>query len=53
MATTITAVQGDNIAPITLIDLDLNGNVYYISSNYKAITYNRTRCFLKYHRTKR
>lgn len=40
MATTITAVQGDNIAPITLIDLDLNGNVYYISSNYKAITYN-------------
>ena len=40
MTTTITAVQGNNISPITLIDLDLNGNVYYISSNYKTITYN-------------
>ncbi len=40
MTTTITAVQGNNIAPITLIDLDLNGTVYYISSNYKAITHN-------------
>jgi hypothetical protein len=40
MTTPITAVQGNNISPITLIDLDLNGNVYYLSSNYKAITHN-------------
>lgn len=39
MATTITAVQGNNIAPITLIDLQLGSNVYYLSSNYKAVTY--------------
>ena len=39
MTTTITAVQGNNVSPITLIDLDLNGNVYYVSSNYKAITH--------------
>ena len=36
MSTNIPAVQGTNIAPVTLIDLDLNGNVYYISDAYKA-----------------
>jgi len=38
MATTIPAVQGDHVYPITLIDLDLNGNVYYISDAYKSYT---------------
>ena len=38
MATTIPAVQGNHIYPVTLIDLDLNGNVYYISDAYKAFT---------------
>jgi len=40
MATNIPAVQGDHIFPITLIDLDLNGNVYYLSDAYKAFTVN-------------
>ena len=39
MSTEITAVQGDNIAPVTLIDLQLGANVYYLSSNYKTITH--------------
>lgn len=39
MATTITEVQGDNISPVTLIDLQLGSNVYYISSNWKTVTY--------------
>jgi len=39
MSTTIPAVQGTNIAPVTLIDLDLNGNVYYISDAYKTFTH--------------
>ena len=38
MATNIPAVQGTNIAPVTLIDLDLNGNVYYLSDAYKPFT---------------
>lgn len=38
MATNIPAVQGDNIYPVTLIDLDLNGNVYYLSDGYKPFT---------------
>lgn len=40
MATTITAVQGDNIAPITMIDLQIGSNVYYLCSNYKPVTHN-------------
>lgn len=36
--TTITEVQGTNIAPITLIDLQIGANVYYISSNWKPVT---------------
>lgn len=38
MSTSIPAVQGDNIYPVTLIDLDLNGNVYYLSDGYKPFT---------------
>ena len=38
MATTIVEVQGQNIAPVTLIDLQIGANVYYISSNWKPIT---------------
>ena len=38
MATDIPAVQGTNIAPVTLIELDLNGNVYYLSDGYKPFT---------------
>ena len=38
MPTTIPEVQGTNIAPVTLIDLDLNGNVYYLSDAYKPFT---------------
>ena len=40
MSTTITEVQGDNISPITLIDLQIGANVYYISSNWKPVTHN-------------
>lgn len=40
MSTSIPAVQGDHIFPITLIDLDLNGNIYYLSDAYKAFTVN-------------
>lgn len=38
MSTTIPAVQGEHIYPVTLIDLDLNGNVYYLSDAYKTYT---------------
>ena len=38
MSTTITEVQGTNISPITLIDLQLGANVYYLSSNWKPVT---------------
>jgi hypothetical protein len=38
MSVTIPEVQGNNIIPVTLIDLDLNGNVYYLSDTYKAVT---------------
>lgn len=38
MATPITAVQDNNISHALFIDLDLDGNVYYISSAYKPIT---------------
>jgi len=40
MATTITPLQQDHISSCVLIDLELDGNVYYISSAYKPITYN-------------
>lgn len=40
MATTITAVQGDHIVSIVLIDLTLDGTTYYISNAYKPVTYN-------------
>jgi len=40
MSTTITEVQGTNISPITLIDLQLGANVYYLSSNWKTVTHN-------------
>lgn len=40
MSTTITEVQGTNIAPISLIDLQLGANVYYLSSNWKPVTVN-------------
>ena len=36
MSTSIPAVQGTHIYPVTLIDLDLNGNVYYLSDAYKS-----------------
>jgi hypothetical protein len=39
MATTITEVQGDNISPISLIDLQIGANVYYLSSNWKPVTH--------------
>ena len=39
MATSIPAVQDTlSIFPVTLIDLDLNGNVYYLSDAYKPYT---------------
>jgi hypothetical protein len=38
MPTTIAEVQGDSIAPITLIDLQLGATTYYISSNWKPVT---------------
>jgi len=38
MSTSIPAVQGTHIFPVTLIDLDLNGNVYYLSDAYKPYT---------------
>jgi len=38
MATSIPAVQGTHIYPVTLIDLDLNGNIYYLSDGYKPFT---------------
>ena len=38
MSTSIPAVQGTNIWPVTLIDLDLNGNVYYLSDAHKPYT---------------
>lgn len=38
MPTTMPEVQGTNIAPVTLIDLDLNGTTYYISDAYKPFT---------------
>ena len=38
MSTTITEVQGTNISPITLIDLQIGANVYYLSSNWKPVT---------------
>lgn len=38
MATPITAVQDNNISHALFIDLDLDGNVYYISNAYKPIT---------------
>ena len=37
MSTTITEVQGTNIAPISLIDLQIGANVYYLSSNWKHL----------------
>lgn len=40
MATPITAVQDNNISHALFIDLDLDGNVYYISNAYKPITVN-------------
>ena len=40
MATSIPAVQGTNINHAVLIDLDLDGTLYYISSAYDSITYN-------------
>jgi len=39
MATTITPVQDNNIKHAVLIDLDLDGNVYYISSAFQEVTY--------------
>jgi hypothetical protein len=38
MSTSIPAVQGTHIYPVTLIDLDLNGNVYYLTDAYKPYT---------------
>ena len=38
MATSIPQVQGESIAPITLIDLQIGSTTYYISSNYKPVT---------------
>ena len=40
MATTITPVQGTHISSCILIDLELDGVTYYISSAYKPVTYN-------------
>ena len=36
--TTIVEVQGTNITPITLIDLQIGATTYYISSNWKPVT---------------
>ena len=36
--TTIVEVQGENITPITLIDLQLGTTTYYITSNWKPVT---------------
>lgn len=38
MSTNIPAVQGTHIYPVTLIDLDLNGNIYYVSDAFKTFT---------------
>ncbi len=38
MSTSIPAVQGTHIYPVTLIDLDLNGNVYYLSDAFQPFT---------------
>ena len=40
MSTTITEVEGTNIAPISLIDLQIGANGYYLSSNWKPVTVN-------------
>ena len=40
MATDITPVQGTHISSCILIDLELDGTTYYISSAYKPVTYN-------------
>lgn len=40
MSTDITPVQQDHISSCLLIDLDLDGTTYYISSAYKPVTYN-------------
>jgi len=40
MATTITPLQQDHISSCILIDLDLDGTTYYISSAYKPVTHN-------------
>ena len=39
MATTITAVQGDHIVSVIMIDLTLDSTTYYISNAYKPVTY--------------
>jgi len=39
MSTTITAVQGDHIISVVLIDLTLDATTYYISNAYKPVTY--------------
>lgn len=39
MATDITPVQQTHISSCVLIDLNLDGNVYYVSSAYKPVTY--------------
>jgi len=39
MATTITPVQQDHISSCLLIDLHLDGTIYYLSSAYKPVTY--------------
>jgi len=40
MSTTITAVQGDHIISVVLIDLTLDATTYYISNAYKPVTFN-------------
>ncbi len=40
MATTIAPVQQDHISTCILIDLELDGITYYISSAYNPVTYN-------------
>jgi hypothetical protein len=40
MATTIAPVQQDHISTCILIDLELDGTTYYISSAYNPVTYN-------------
>jgi uncharacterized membrane protein YgcG len=39
MATTITAVQGDHIVSVIMIDLTLDNTTYYLSNAYKPVTY--------------